>query len=79
MPTTAGPNAPAGPLRETAALAWDTPVYAFSHAYGPLDDFRTRMETAWRASRGRMVVNRYGYMADAKLDALGELTAEVAV
>ena len=79
VPHTAGPKAQAGKIRETAALAGDTPVYAFSHAYGPLDDFRTRMETAWRASRGRMVVNRYGYMDDAKLDALGELTAEVAV
>ncbi|HET6518894.1 MAG TPA: hypothetical protein VFG47_03630 [Geminicoccaceae bacterium] len=49
------------------------PVYAIAHGYGPLDDFRDRAEVAWRASGRRMWVNRYGYLGDAKLDALGAL------
>ena len=54
--------------------AHDTPVHAFAHAYGPLDDFRKRMEVAWQTSGHQMVVNRYGYLSDRKLDILGEVT-----
>jgi hypothetical protein len=49
------------------------PVYAFAHGYGPEDDVAARMGVAWQASGGRMWVNRYGYLSDAKLDALGAL------
>ncbi len=49
------------------------PVYAFAHGYGPLDDVTARVKVAWRASSGRMWVNRYGYLSDIKLDALGAL------
>jgi hypothetical protein len=49
------------------------PVYAFAHGYGPPDDVAARMAIAWQASGGRMWVNRYGYLSDMKLDALGVL------
>ncbi|HEX5077779.1 MAG TPA: hypothetical protein VFV80_01435 [Geminicoccaceae bacterium] len=49
------------------------PVYAFAHGYGPTEDVAARMAVAWRASDRRMWVNRYGYLRDAKLDALGAL------
>jgi hypothetical protein len=49
------------------------PVYAFAHGYGPPDDVAARMAIAWQASSRRMWVNRYGYLSDQKLDALGAL------
>jgi hypothetical protein len=49
------------------------PVYAFAHGYGPAEDVAPRMAVAWQASDGRMWVNRYGYLSDVKLDALGAL------
>jgi hypothetical protein len=48
-------------------------AYAFTHAYGPLTDVVRRAAVCWRASGGRMWVNRYGYLSDAKLAALGAL------
>lgn len=70
----AGLRAQERKIMQTRALAGDIPVYAFSHAYGPLDDFRARMDVAWQASGQRMVVNRYGYLSDEKLDVLGQVT-----
>jgi hypothetical protein len=49
------------------------PVYAFAHGYGPAHDVAARMRIAWEAAGRRMWVNRYGYLSDAKLDALGAL------
>jgi len=74
QPHLAGLNAQARKIQETRTLAGATPVYAFSHAYGPMDDYRNRMQVAWEASGHRMVVNRYGYMTDEKLDVLGQVT-----
>ena len=39
----------------------------------PLGDFALRARIAWQASGRRIWVNRYGYLSDAKLDALGAL------
>ena len=74
VPHLAGPDAQIRKVREVVSLAGNTPVYAFAHAYGPIDDFRRRMDIAWHASTGRMVVNRYGYLSDQKLDILGQVT-----
>jgi hypothetical protein len=52
-----------------------TPVVAFAHSYGPVADFERRTGVAFAAAKGRLFVNRYGYMSDAKLDALGRVTA----
>lgn len=73
-PHLAGAQAQARKILETRQLAGDTPVYAFSHSYGPMDDFEARMRSAWEASGHRMVVNRYGYMSNEKLDLLGQIT-----
>ncbi|MBK9168457.1 MAG: hypothetical protein IPM24_13445 [Bryobacterales bacterium] len=50
------------------------PVYVLAHGYGPLADFRARLDVAWRSSGGRMWINRYAYLNDAKLDAVREVT-----
>jgi len=53
--------------------AGKTPVIALAHGYGPLADFRRRMRVAYEAAGRRAWVNRYGYLSDAKLDAIGEI------
>lgn len=49
-------------------------VFAVAHGYGPVADFRDRLEIAWKASGGRVWVNRYGYLSNAKLAAAGNVT-----
>ena len=48
-------------------------VHALVHGYGPAGDFALRLRVAWEASEGRIWLNRYGYLADAKLDAIGAI------
>lgn len=48
-----------------------TPVYALAHGYGPAQDFGGRLRAAFEAADGRVWVNRYGYLSDAKLDLIG--------
>jgi predicted dienelactone hydrolase len=67
-----GSGAQTRKIRQAQAEA-SVPVYAFSHGYGPDEDVAARMAVAWEASGRRMWVNRYGYLSDAKLDALGRL------
>ena len=45
------------------------PVVAFAHTYGPVDDVVRRAGIA-RESGMPLWLNRYGYLSDAKLDAL---------
>jgi hypothetical protein len=73
-PHPAGAKAQAAKIAEARALAGAVPVYALAHGYGPVEDFAARCEIAWRASGGKLWVNRYGYLADAKLDAIGRVT-----
>ncbi|WMS43680.1 hypothetical protein RDV64_04575 [Acuticoccus sp. MNP-M23] len=68
-----GADAIAEKLSAARTAAGDTPVYAFTHAYGPLSDVMRRAEAAWTASEGRLWVNRYGYMSDEKLAAFGKM------
>ena len=56
-------------------LAAPARVYAMAHGYGPVDDFRARLATAWSSSGHCVWINRYGYLADEKLDAIGEVCA----
>lgn len=67
------PDAMAGKIDRARQQAGSTPVYALAHGYGPMDDYRHRMEIAWKASGGGMWVNRYGYLTDEKLAVLGEV------
>jgi hypothetical protein len=60
-------------LATAKAAAGDCPIYAFTHAYGPLADVIRRAEACWDASQGNMWVNRYGYMSNDKIEAFGKL------
>ena len=48
----------------------DTPIWALGHGYGPVEDFKNRAQAAFRASKNRLWINRYAYLANEKFDAL---------
>jgi hypothetical protein len=73
-PHPAGTKAMQRKITQARAEAGMTPVFALAHGYGPLDDFRRRLKAAWEASPAGIWVNRYGYLSDAKLTAIGEIT-----
>lgn len=49
------------------------PVHALVHGYGPVDDFRRRVELVPRSGLPGLWVNRYGYLSDEKLDVIGDV------
>lgn len=49
-----------------------TPVQILVHGYGPVTDFRSRLETAWETTSYGIWINRYAYLADEKLDIIRE-------
>lgn len=49
------------------------PVHAFAHGYGPVEDVARRAQAAFEAAGGRLWMNRYGYLSDRKLDAIGRI------
>ncbi len=55
------------------ADAGTVPILALAHAYGPADDFRRRLQTAWQAARRGLWINRYGYLSDAKMKIVREV------
>ena len=57
------------------AIASGANVMPAAHSYGPLHDVLARIETAFHAGQGRVWINRYGYLSDDKLDALGSMVA----
>jgi hypothetical protein len=70
------PVSAAAQRRKIAAAreaAGGTAVAAMAHGYGPASDFAARFAIAWDASQGQVWVNRYGYLSDAKLDAIGAI------
>jgi hypothetical protein len=56
-----------------AAVGNRCPVYALVHGYGPLDDFRRRLQLVADSPVDGVWINRYGYLSDEKLDAIGEI------
>ncbi|MEZ4870363.1 MAG: hypothetical protein R3C14_54035 [Caldilineaceae bacterium] len=48
-------------------------VYALVHGYGPLDDFRRRLQLVADSAADGVWINRYGYLSDAKLDVIREV------
>ena len=56
-------------IEAAIATAGRVPVVAFAHAYGPIGDVIARYGIARDASPDTWI-NRYGYLSDAKLDAL---------
>jgi hypothetical protein len=55
------------------AAAGDTPVYTLAHGYGPIEDFRRRLQVARDASPHGVWFNRYGYLGDEKLSAMADV------
>ena len=62
-------------IQTAQCLAGDTPIHVLAHGYGPIDDFSKRIKTAVQASSSGVWVNRYGYLNDEKLDAIGRAVA----
>ena len=60
-------------LAAAADMAKSTPVFAMAHGYGPVADFRERLRTAWAVTGHKVWINRYGYLSDEKLDAVGQV------
>ena len=56
--------------------AGPTPVYPLAHGYGPLADFRRRLEAAHHAGPHGFWVNRYGYLSDEKLSLIGQVASQ---
>jgi hypothetical protein len=73
QPHAVGPQAQARKIAQAQAEAGATPILALAHGYGPPDDFRQRLATAWRASRHGVWINRYGYLSDEKLSIIAEV------
>jgi len=74
-PHRAGRAAQIRKLRAAREAAGATAVVAFAHGYGPVADFSERLGAAFEGAQGRVWLNRYGYLSDAKLDAIGARTA----
>ncbi len=69
---------PDGPQRRKIAQAREavggrTKLYALVHGYGPLDDFRRRLQLAADSPVDGVWINRYGYLSDEKLDVIREV------
>ncbi|MCH2387572.1 MAG: hypothetical protein MK240_05145 [Opitutales bacterium] len=50
-----------------------TPVWPLTHAFGPIDDVVTRARAVFSVSKKRLWINRYAYLTDEKLSALGAM------
>lgn len=72
-PHTVGEEAQKRKIRQAQADAGDTPIYVLAHGYGPLADFRKRLEIAKEAGEHGYWVNRYAYLHDEKLEAIREV------
>ena len=75
-PHPVGTAAIARKIRQVRREAGDVPVTALAHGYGPLADVGARLEAAWRASGGRVWINRYCYLTNEKLDIIKEITSK---
>jgi hypothetical protein len=77
-PHPVGAQAQANKLLQAQQHAGSVPVIGFAHSYGPVDDVVRRLDIAIQAcmaqgGSGRVWVNRYGYLSDAKLARVGQL------
>lgn len=55
-------------IAQIRSQAGDTPVWGMAHGYGPLEDVMRRFKAL---DAGPVQMNRYAYLSDAKLGALG--------
>jgi hypothetical protein len=68
-----GAQAQARKIKQAQALSGAVPVHAIAHGYGPLEDFRQRLEIANNASQQGIWLNRYAYLSEAKLDVIRQI------
>jgi hypothetical protein len=61
-------------IQQARRAVGPTPINALAHGYGPKEDFANRLRVAWKASGGRVWVNRYAYLTDEKLELIREVT-----
>ena len=54
-------------IRDAQRAAGSTPVFAFVHGYGPVSDFKRRLEIGRAASQHGVWINRYGYLRNEKI------------
>ena len=73
MPHPVGDRAQARKIRQAQREAGDTPVYVLAHGYGPLGDFRRRLEVARDVGVHGYWVNRYAYLSDDKLEVIRDV------
>lgn len=73
VPHPVGDRAQARKIRQAQREAGDTPVYVLAHGYGPLDDFRRRLEVARDVGIHGYWVNRYAYLSDDKLEVIRDV------
>ena len=52
----------------------DASLYPVVHGYGPLDDFESRLHIAWDAGTPGIWINRYCYLGEEKIQAIGRLS-----
>jgi len=76
-PHPVGDQAQVEKLRTAQTQAGATPVIAFTHSYGPAEDFLHRFQLAAGEvgsadGSGRIWINRYGYLSDHKLALLAQ-------
>ena len=73
VPHPVGLRAQERKILDARRQAGQTPVYALAHGFGPVEDFRRRLEVAWMASDRRIWVNRYAYLSDEKMDVIRDV------
>lgn len=73
VPHPVGDRAQARKIRQAQREAGDTPVYVLAHGYGPLGDFRRRLEVARDVGVHGYWVNRYAYLSDDKLEVIRDV------
>lgn len=56
-----------------SAVGGKAKVYALVHGYGPVDDFRRRLQLVADSPADGVWINRYGYLSDEKLDVIREV------
>ena len=73
QPHPAGEQVQTSKIKQAQAEAGATPVIAFVHGYGPVNDFGKRLAIGWKASQHGVWINRYGYLSNEKLVVLRRL------
>ncbi len=75
QPHRAGQQAQRRKIRQAQLEIGDeTSLYPVVHGYGPVDDFESRLHVAWDAGTPGIWINRYCYLGEKKIEAIGRLS-----